>query len=549
MVKVDKISSGIEGIAQDISLEINPGDRIGLVGPNGAGKSTLLKMITGAIEPQSGTIHADNVILGLVPQNMSDFNNLTIEEYLKMSTGIQFIEDAHEKALGDYTRDPSLSNLQLMCDAADNLGRYGVSEFISIGNRALFNAGISYIDWGREIGSLSGGQRSRVGLAAIIGAVYDVVILDEPTNNLDITGIETLEGHIANRKDAAFLIATHDRRLLRSVATSIIEMAPGKKGVRKYGLGYDEFLLAKQKDRDDALRLYEESQTAIGSVRSSVLALKSESRSAARSNRSTDKDKIGANFRSEKASSGLARRASSAESRLGRMIRDAPPRPDKIVGLDFEISAEDNDPRCLINVSGLMIDHPGGSEYQDIGPFGFSIDTGDRLLIAGPNGSGKSTLLKYLHEQIDTTESERVSPETYISRQLRVCYIDQNQTLPIPDRDPIENMLILNPNLSEGEAMGILAKFNLKPELVKNRPSSTLSGGERMRVLLASASIRKANLLILDEPTNNLDIVAIEALQKALSEYPGAVMLVSHDRDFIEAFSANKTITLPDQVL
>lgn len=549
MVKVDKISSGIEGIAQDISLEINPGDRIGLVGPNGAGKSTLLKMITGAIEPQSGTIHADNVLLGLVPQNMSDFNNLTIEEYLKRSTGIQSIEDAHEKALRDYSSDPSPSNLQLMCDAADNLGRYGVSEFISIGNRALFNAGISYIDWGREIGSLSGGQRSRVGLAAIIGAVYDVVILDEPTNNLDIAGIETLEGHIANGKDGAFLIATHDRRLLRSVATSIIEMTPGKKGVRKYGLGYDEFLLAKQRDQDDALRLYEESQTAIDSAQNSMLTLKSRSKSAARPNRSTDKDKIGANFRSEKASRGLARQASSAESRLLRMRRDAPPKPDKIVGLDFEISAEDNDSRCLINVSGIMIDHPGGSEHQDIGPFGFSIDTGDRILIAGPNGSGKSTLLKYLNEQIDTTESERISPETYISQQLRACYIDQNQTLPIPDRDPIENMLVLNPNLNEGEVMGILAKFNLKPELVKNRPSSTLSGGERMRVLLASASIRRANLLILDEPTNNLDIVAIEALQKAISEYPGAVMLVSHDRDFIEAFGANKTITLPVQVL
>lgn len=542
MLTVKNLGYEVDGsdIFSNVDMSISTGDKAGLIGPNGAGKTTLLNILAGELKPTDGDVIKENVEVGLLPQDLSEWLDRSVYDFLEEVTGIKSVKDEFSTAEELYAKEPGENTLVLFCDAAERLGHYEVDSFDGRVARSLRGAGLSDDFVSREIGDLSGGQRTRVALAAIMSAPYDVILLDEPTNNLDMEGIVILEKFIKG-SNAAFLMVSHDRRFLRNATSRIIELLGGDKGVNQYGLGYDEYVEARVAAYESDKRRYNEHQVAVKGVQARVRDRKVQANSADRGGRArSDNDKLGANHRAGRAASHLSSQAKALEARLERLKSEAPNQPQEPISLDFMFPEAESKGNRLLIVSDLEVVY-GADEFSPVrfGPYSLDVKTGDKIAITGANGTGKSTLIKAIMGKVKISGGS-----SKLTTTARVAYIDQSQTLPEPDKTPLENLLSLAPEISREEAMHLLVKFNLKRDTLTTMAASKLSGGERAKVLLASVAAKKANLLILDEPTNNLDIPTIEGLQEALATYNGAIILVSHDREFIEGIGIDTTITL-----
>lgn len=524
-------------IFSNVSFSISEGDKAGLIGPNGAGKTTLLRMLVGELQPSEGSVLKEDVEVGLLPQDLNEWLDHSVYEFLEEVTGIKAVKEEYTSAEIAYAEKQDEKTLILFCDAAEKLGHYQVDSFEGRVARALSGAGLNDDFALREIGELSGGQRTRVALAAIMSASHDVILLDEPTNNLDMEGIVILEKFIQG-SNAAFLMVSHDRRFLRNATSRIIELLGGDKGVNHYGLGYDEYVEARVAAYEADKRRYSEHQAAVKGLSARVRDRKVRANSADRGGaKRSDNDKLGANHRAGRAAGHLASQARALESRLEKLKSEAPNEPQEPVSLDFMFGEAETGANNLLTVKDLVIRYEG--QDKTFGPYNLQVRSGDKIAITGANGTGKSTLIKSVMGKLPPAGGE-----TSFSASTRVAYIDQSQSLPSPDNSAIENLLELAPDIQRGDAMHLLRKFNLRRDQLDSTKVKKMSGGERAKILLASVAAIKANLLILDEPTNNLDIPTIEGLQEALSTYSGAVLLVSHDRDFIEGIGINQTIEL-----
>lgn len=533
----------VEGheIFSGVNISVSNGDKIGLVGPNGAGKTTLLHLLNGDILPGEGEVISTDVEVGLLPQNLEDRRDQRVYDFLEEATGVTLVKEIFDKIEKEYSDDPSEDNLLEYVEASERLGFFRVDEFDATVEKSLKRSGLNPEIAGKEIGYLSGGQRNRVALAAIMATQYDVILLDEPTNNLDVEGIAILEKFI-NASRAAFLMVSHDRRFLRNATSRIVELLGGDRGVNNYGLGYEEYVEARLQTYEAELKRYEEHKIAVKALESSVRAKKVRANSAERGgSKRSDSDKLGANYRAGRASGHLARQANALETRLDQLRSDAPNKPQEPVSLDFMFEEGELTKSTLINISDVEVTYGNAqsTEAKTMGPYSLQIKGQDRIAIVGPNGSGKTTLLRSLMGLTETSVGTRT-----VSTEARIAYIDQNQTLPSPDRTPLQNLIELAPGLPKNQAMHLLTKFNLDRNTIGSMKAANLSGGERAKVLLASVAAKRANLLILDEPTNNLDIPTIEGLQEALRSYKGALVLVSHDRDFIDGIGINQILKL-----
>lgn len=534
LLKADniKFEYATKEVLRGISLTVNLGDRIGLIGPNGSGKSTLLRILAGELKPSKGLVIASGLLIGYMPQDPTEGLELDVIDFIKKLTGVLDAETDFDAATKAACEKPdSMARLE---DAMSKMEHLGAYDFESRLSKVAKRTGLTEGLLNQTAKSLSGGQRKRVLLTAVLLSRFDILLLDEPTNDLDLQGIELLERFIRTSK-SAFVIVTHDRRMLRSITTKIAELSPEGDAIELYSLGYEEYLSARETKRRSVEQAYERYLEEKKRLKEASQRLAIESRRAESSKNTSDNEKLAFHSTREKAATSYS---SSARAVAGRMEQlEEPPRPQKDLDLSFAFkSGRSHASNVLVELKRVVLNYPGFS----FGPVDLEVNRGERIVITGSNGSGKTTLLRILAGQQNLE-----SGNLHYGKGVKIGMVDQNKTLPLLNGNVLENakeMTTKNDELfDEPHARSVLDRFNFNAEKL-DQSGISLSPGERARLLLAMLVVKETNFLLMDEPTNHLDIPAMEELEKALTTYPETFVVVSHDREFITAIKPTRIL-------
>jgi len=501
-------SYGVETILQDISLQIQTGERIGLVGVNGAGKSTLMKILADQLSYDSGVIRKPKeVTLGYLAQDsglesqrsiwaemMQVFAHLQEEEKELRKLEAQMGDPA---VLADGKRyDQILEQYSRRSEEFKEKGGYSYEGSI---RGVLHGLRFADMDVNTPIYTLSGGQKTRLALAKLLLQAPDILLLDEPTNYLDIETLSWLEVYLQNYK-GALLLVSHDRYFLDKLVTVIYEIERTR--ATRYVGNYSRFLDLKAAKIEQEMRKFEKQQEEIARL----------------------EDFIARNI----ARASTTKRAQSRRKTLDKMERmDKPIGQSKSANFSFEAAKMSGN--NVVKVQNVSIGYEGHTLSEHLT---FEIEREERLALVGPNGIGKSTLLKTI-----VGLQEPLRGQIQFGSNVTIGYYDQEQ------RGLNDNKTILNeiwddyPQMLEKDVRTLLGNFLFSGDDVLKKIKD-LSGGERARVSLAKLMLKQANFLIFDEPTNHLDIISKEVLENALVDYPGTILFVSHDRYFLNRIAS-----------
>ena len=494
-------SFGEKVILNDASFHIEEREKAALIGNNGAGKTTLLRIIMEEISADSGqVILMKDKKIGYLAQYQDISGHRTI--YEELLTTKQYIIDMEERmrAAEVQMKHASGEELERLMNTYTRLthefelenGYAYKSELMGV----LKGLGFTEEDFGKQVETLSGGQKTRVALGKLLISKPDILLLDEPTNHLDMESISWLETYLLNYPGAVFIVS-HDRYFLDKVVTKVIEIDAGQ--VRMYSGNYSAYAEKKAQLRDAQYKAYLNQQREIKHQEAVIVKLKS--------------------FNREKS----IRRAESREKMLGKIQRiEKPTEVQSQMRLSLEprvISGND-----VLTVEELSKSFPEQTLFTNIS---FQIKRGERVALIGNNGTGKTTMLKILNDLLPAD-----SGSFSLGSKVQIGYYDQEHHVLHNEKTIFEEISDTYPTLTETEIRNMLAAFLFTGDDVF-KVISSLSGGERGRVSLAKLMLSEANFLILDEPTNHLDIASKEILEEALNSYTGTVLYVSHDRYFI----------------
>lgn len=492
---------GDQIIVKSGSFHIEDHEKAALIGLNGAGKSTILKMIMKEIEPDDGTvILAKDKTIGYLSQHQNLTAHHSILEELKTAR-TELIEMEHQirsmelemKHLEGEQLEARLHSYHLLTERFEQENGYAFqSELIGV----LKGLGFREDEFSKEVDTLSGGQKTRVALGKLLLTKPDVLLLDEPTNHLDMNSINWLENYLLNYHGAV-LIVSHDRYFLNRVVSKVIEIEQGN--LLMFQGNYNQFAEKKQRIREAKLKEYFNQQQEIKHQEAVIEKLRS--------------------FNREKS----IKRAESREKMLDKIERIE--KPMKVQGeLHFTLEPSCVSGNDVLSVSDLGKSFGSQTLFQDIS---FEIKRGEHVAIIGDNGTGKTTLLKILNEVLPAD-----SGSFTLGSKVKIGYYDQEHHVLHMDKTIFDEISDDYPTLTHTQIRNTLAAFLFTGDDVY-KLIGDLSGGERGRVSLAKLMLSEANFLILDEPTNHLDIASKEILEKALNEYTGTILYVSHDRYFI----------------
>lgn len=506
----------------NLSLTVAPGDVVGVVGANGAGKSTLLRLLAGVDQPQEGTVSLApaDAFVGWLPQEHERVAGETVAGYITRRTGCaQATADMESTAEALGAGAPGADD-----EYARAFDRWMASGAADLDDRipaVLADLGLT-ADADATMTGLSGGQAARVALAALLLSRFDVVLLDEPTNDLDLAGLATLEAFVKGLRGGVVLVS-HDREFLARCVTTVVELDLAQNAVAVYDGGYDAFLEERAVAKRHAREKYDEFAATKADLVSRARTQREWSSQGVRNamKKSPDNDKI-RRAASTESSEKQAQKVRQMESRINRL--DVVEEPRKEWQLQFSIGQAPRSSAVVATLRDAVITQGAFT----LGPVNLQLNAGERIGITGPNGAGKSTLLRLL---LGTTPPD--SGDASMGASVAVGEIDQVRGLlagHLTLAAAVERVLV---DLTPAEVRTLLAKFGLKADHT-SRPVDSLSPGERTRAALALLQARGVNLLVLDEPTNHLDLPAIEQLEEALESYDGALLLVTHDRRLLE---------------
>ncbi|MGA8789905.1 MAG: ABC-F family ATP-binding cassette domain-containing protein [Paenarthrobacter sp.] len=513
---------GHRTLFSDLSLTVAPGDVVGVVGANGAGKSTLLRILAGVDQSQAGSVSLapSDAFVGWLPQEHERTAGETIAAYIARRTGC---------AQATVEMETTAEALGSGAPGADDAYSLAFDRWMASGAADLEDRIPAVLsDLGLELGAdalmtgLSGGQAARVALAALLLSRFDVVLLDEPTNDLDLDGLARLEAFVQGLRGGVVLVS-HDREFLARCVTTVVELDLAQNSVAVYDGGYEAFLEERAVAKRHARERYDEFANTKADLVSRARTQREWSSQGVRNamKKNPDNDKIRRAASSE-SSEKQAQKVRQMESRIARLTEVEEPR--KEWQLQFSIGQA---PRSSAVVATLRDVVARQGDFT-LGPVNLQLNGGERIGITGPNGAGKSTLLRLL---LGTQEPD--DGDASMGASVAVGEIDQARGLldgGQPLGDAVEAVLV---DWNSADVRTLLAKFGLKANHT-SRPVDSLSPGERTRAALALLQARGVNLLVLDEPTNHLDLPAIEQLEEALESYEGALLLVTHDRRLLE---------------
>lgn len=533
MLAVTDISKtyGFTTVLNRVSLSLTDGQRVGVVGANGVGKSTLFKIIIGEIAPDEGSVQiATGARVGYLAQVITGFEAKTIAELISESlaeiTDLEARMRQLERLMSETTGaalDAVLAEYGEVSDQFDRRGGYDLEHRLDV---ILTGLQVGDLDRARPFATLSGGEKARVGLAILLLQGPDLLLLDEPTNHLDIVSLNWLEDYLAAYR-GAMLIISHDRHFLNRIVTAIVEIDEHTRGARRYGGDYDAYHQAKQAERRKWEIDYARQQDEIKALR---LEIKEGAHRNSNYRAHTDGDKFVINIKKATHDHTVSKRIRAAEEKLKRIEANPipqPPRPLRFhAGFDPE-ALKGHNPVILSNISKCFGER---LIFEDA-----SLVLGPRARVAlvGPNGAGKSTLLRILlgHEPAD-------AGEVYIHPAARIGYLDQEQA----DLDPTQTVFEAYRAGLEGTDQQIKATL-LQSGLFRydelERLVGQLSSGQQRKLQIARLIALRANLLVLDEPTNYVSFDVLEEFEEALRGFPGPIIAASHDRRFLQQFEGD----------
>ena len=506
-----------------LDLSVAPGDVVGVVGANGAGKTTLLRILAGDLAPLGGVLSTApaDAFVGWLPQEHERVPGETIAHYVARRTGAAAATDAMERsaeALGHSTSQAANDEFARCLDHWQASGAPDLDERLP---PMLADLGLD-VDPGALMTSLSGGQAARAALAALLLSRFDIVLLDEPTNDLDLAGLERLESFVRGLRSAVVLVS-HDREFLSRVVNRIVELDLAQQKVAVYDGGYDAFLEERAIARRHAREAHDEYADKKADLVRRARVQREWSSQGVRNamKKAPDNDKIRRKAQSE-SSEKQAQKVRQMESRIARLEEVEEPR--KEWALQFSIARAPRSSSVVATLDGATV---ALGEFT-FGPASLQVNAGDRIGVTGPNGAGKTTLLRLLLGRL-APEAGRAS----LGASVAVGEIDQARTGLAEDQPLGRAFEAAMPEMTPAEVRTLLAKFGLKADQVAS-DVGRLSPGERTRAAMALLQARGVNLLVLDEPTNHLDLPAIEQLEQALESYDGTLLLVSHDRRLLD---------------
>ena len=490
-------------ILDGFSLQVDEGERVGLLGKNGAGKTTLFRILTGQVEPDEGTVAiAPGKRLGLISQIPVYPEGYTVRDVLDTAFAPLHAMEREMEALaarmGENAAPEVLARYDKLSAAFEAGGGYDTETRLSkVCNGLSVHADTRQ----RPSGALSGRETTRINLARLILEDTDILLLDEPTNHLDLNATEWLEEYLEHFKGTVLAIS-HDRWFLDKVVRRVAEVHDGK--AELYSGNYSFYVVEKERRYQERLKQYEKEQAKIAQLEEAAENLR---------------------MWAFKGMDKTYKRAKSMEKRIERIrTTDKPTREKKLTTRFGE--------REFFGDEAMIVDHLGKSfgERALFTDLNLEVAGGERIALLGDNGTGKSTFLKIVMGEVLPDEGS-----VYLGPSIRIGYLPQIIHFDRPDRNLVDTMLYAQ-NCSTQEARDRLAAFQFRGEDVFKQVSA-LSGGEQSRLRLCMLMDSKINFLILDEPTNHLDIDSREWIEDAVEEYGGNLLFVSHDRYFIEKFA------------
>ena len=525
---------GAQTVLEAVALSVGAGTKLGVLGPNGVGKTTLLRILAGLDQPDKGTVTLlpPTATVGYLTQEREAVEGETLAEYLARQTGVTAAQAALDRAAGGIAAAEK---------GADARYEAALERYLALGGPDLeARAGSVCSDLGLPaslldlgMAQLSGGQAARAALAALLLSRFDIVLLDEPTNDLDFDGLERLEDFL-DRRGGRLVVVSHDRAFLERIVTSVGEIDPGSHRLTLYRGGWQAYLDA----RATAQRHAEEAHVAYSTERDRLLARARQQRQwavtgvskAAKSPK--DNDKMQRDFRLNRTEK-QASKVRSTERALERLAEVEKPFEPWLLRLEMAAAPRSGD--VVARLEGAVVRR---GSWQ-LGPIELEVRWGDRLGILGRNGAGKTTLLSMI---LGTTPLARDS--RWIGPRVVFGELGQARRR-FGTSEPLLAGFLAASGLNTREARSLLAKFALGTGEVE-RALGTLSPGERTRAELALLMSKGTNCLVLDEPTNHLDLPAIEQLEAALASWNGTLLLVTHDRRLLDTVKLTDTVELPN---